>query len=96
MGIQKLTETEIAAERKKLPGWSLNNGNLHRAFEFKDFSEAFGFMSRAALAAEAMGHHPDWSNVWNKVVVDLSTHSAGGLTHLDFELAAKMQALAGK
>ena len=96
MGIQKLTEAEVEKELKKLPGWSLQKGMLHRAFEFKDFSEAFGFMSRGALAAEAMGHHPDWSNVWNKVVVDLSTHSAKGITALDFELAAKMQALAGE
>lgn len=92
----KLGEPEIAKELEKLPGWSIKNGNLHRAFEFGDFSEAFGFMSRAALAAEAMGHHPDWSNVWNKVVVDLSTHSIGGLSQLDFELAGKMQKLASK
>ena len=90
MAPTKLFEQEIAAELKKLTGWSVVNGNLHRVFEFKDFSAAFGFMARVALAAEKMDHHPDWSNVWNKVTVDLSTHSAGGLTKNDFDLAAKM------
>jgi 4a-hydroxytetrahydrobiopterin dehydratase len=96
MAIQKLSVDEVAQELTKLPGWSLENGKLHRAFQFADFIEAFGFMSRAALVAEAMGHHPDWSNVWNKVVVDLSTHSIGGISRLDFELATKMQAFAAK
>jgi 4a-hydroxytetrahydrobiopterin dehydratase len=96
MAIQKLSEKEVTQELEKLPGWSLENGKLHRAFQFADFVEAFGFMARAALVAEAMGHHPDWSNVWNRVTVDLSTHSIGGISRLDFELAAKMQAFAGK
>ena len=91
MAISKMSETQIAAELKKLPGWSVVNGNLHRVFEFKDFSQAFAFMTQVALAAEKMDHHPDWSNVWNKVTVDLSTHSAGSLTQNDFDLAAKMQ-----
>jgi 4a-hydroxytetrahydrobiopterin dehydratase len=92
----KLSEKEIAGELQKLHGWAIKDGALHRTFEFADFSEAFGFMARVALAAEAMNHHPDWSNVWNKVVVNLSTHSIGGLSNFDFELAAKMQKLAGK
>jgi 4a-hydroxytetrahydrobiopterin dehydratase len=92
----KLSEKEIASELQKLPGWTVQTGNLHRTFEFADFNEAFGFMTRVALAAETMGHHPDWENVWNKVVVNLSTHSIGGLSNFDFELAAKMQKLAGK
>jgi 4a-hydroxytetrahydrobiopterin dehydratase len=96
MAIQKMTDQEIAQELAKLHGWSLENGKLHRAFQFADFVEAFGFMARTALVAEAMGHHPDWSNVWNRVTVDLSTHSIGGISRLDFELAAKMQAFAGK
>ncbi len=96
MAIQKMTDKEIAGELAKLPGWSLENGKLHRAFQFGDFVEAFGFMARTALVAEAMGHHPDWSNVWNRVTVDLSTHSIGGISGLDFELAAKMQAFAAK
>ena len=94
MAATKLSEQEIAAELRNLAGWSLANGNLHRVFEFQDFSAAFGFMTRVALAAEKMDHHPDWSNVWNKVTVDLSTHSAGGLTKNDFELAGKMQQIA--
>ena len=95
MTATKLNEPEIAVQLKKLKGWSLEQGKLHRAFEFRDFSQAFGFMTRVALAAEAMGHHPDWSNAWNKVAIDLSTHSAGGLTQNDFQLAAKIQEILG-
>jgi 4a-hydroxytetrahydrobiopterin dehydratase len=91
MAATKLSEQEIAAELKKLSGWSVVKGNLHRMFEFRDFSAAFGFMTRVAIAAEKMDHHPDWSNVWNKVTVDLSTHSAGGITKNDFDLAEKIQ-----
>lgn len=95
MSRQKLTDAEISAELASLPGWSVVNGKLHREFACKDFSEAFGKMSRVALAAEKMDHHPDWSNVWNKVTVDLVTHSSGGITKLDFELARKIQAIFG-
>ena len=95
MAATKLSENEVATELKKLGGWSVVNGNLHRVFEFKDFSAAFAFMTRVALAAEKMDHHPDWSNSWNKVTVDLSTHSAGGLTKNDFDLAAKIQQIYG-
>ena len=95
MATAKLSEHDITAELRKLGGWSVVNGNLHRVFEFKDFSAAVGFMTRAALAAEKMDHHPDWSNSWNKVTVDLSTHSAGGLTKNDFELAGSMQQIHG-
>jgi 4a-hydroxytetrahydrobiopterin dehydratase len=95
MAATKLSDKEISTELKKLNGWRVLNGNLHRVFEFKDFSAAFGFMSRVALAAEKMDHHPDWSNSWNKVTVNLSTHSAGGLTKNDFELAGKMQEIFG-
>ena len=93
MKAEKLTEKEISEGLEKLPGWTIKGGNLHHTFEFADFSEAFGFMTRAAMIAESMGHHPDWSNVWNKVVVNLSTHSIGGLSNLDFQLATKMQQL---
>jgi 4a-hydroxytetrahydrobiopterin dehydratase len=93
MKAEKLNEKQIAEELEKLPGWAIKSGNLHRSFEFADFNEAFGFMTRAALVAESMGHHPDWSNVWNKVDVKLSTHSIGGLSNLDFLFAAKMQKL---
>lgn len=87
----KLNEQAIASEVKKLAGWTVENSKLHRVFEFRDFSQAFGFMTQVALAAEALGHHPDWSNAWNKVVIDLTTHSAGGLTQNDFDLAGKIQ-----
>ena len=95
MGAIKLKEPEIAAEVKKLKGWSIERGQLHRTFEFRDFSQAFGFMTQVALAAETMGHHPDWSNAWNKVTIDLTTHSAGGLTQNDFQLAAKIEQIFG-
>ncbi|WP_296703959.1 4a-hydroxytetrahydrobiopterin dehydratase [Thiocapsa sp. UBA6158] len=75
--------------------WTLAGGKLHKAFQFKDFVDAFGFMSRVALVAESMDHHPEWSNVYNRVVVDLSTHDAGGITALDFTLASRIEGLNG-
>lgn len=95
MKVPKLTEQELSAELARLPGWSLANGKLHRTFECRDFVHAFGCMASVALVAEAMNHHPEWSNVWNKVTVDLTTHSAGGLTRLDVELAHKIQKIFG-
>ena len=91
MATAKLSEQQIAADLQNLNGWSVENGNLHRVFEFKDFTHAFAFMTRVALDAEKMDHHPDWSNSWNKVTVDLCTHSEGGLTRNDFDLAGKIQ-----
>jgi 4a-hydroxytetrahydrobiopterin dehydratase len=80
-----------------LPAWSLaeDGKSIGRAFRFRDFGEAFGFMARVALAAEKMDHHPDWSNVYNKVDVRLNTHDADGLTELDFKLARKIDRIAG-
>ena len=95
MRTTKLDEQTIAAELKRLKGWTVEDSMLHRAFEFRDFSEAFGFMTRVALVSEAMGHHPDWSNAWNKVTINLTTHSAGGLTRNDFDLAEKIQQISG-
>jgi len=92
----KLSKQEIAAALHKLDGWRVVKGNLHRVFEFKDFKLAFGFMKRVALVADRMDHHPDWSNAYNKVTIDLSTHSAGGLTKNDFELAGKIQKIHGR
>lgn len=76
-------------------GWALSEGRdaLERTFRFKDFVEAFGWMTRAALLAERMDHHPEWSNVWNRVSVTLTTHDAGGLTDLDIRLAQAMDAI---
>ena len=92
----KLSKKQIAAGLSKLDGWSMVKGNLHRVFTFKDFTQAFAFMKRVALAADRLDHHPDWSNAYNKVTIDLSTHSAGGLTKDDFELAGKIQKINGQ
>jgi 4a-hydroxytetrahydrobiopterin dehydratase len=93
---QKLDQAARQALTARLPGWRMADGRdaIQKAFKFKDFSEAFGFMSRAALAAEKMDHHPEWANVWNRVEVTLSTHSAGGLTDLDVKLAEAMDRIA--
>ena len=91
----KLTDSDVAARLAAMPGWRLTAGKLHRTFVFGDFAEAWGFMSAVALVAETMGHHPEWSNVWNRVTVDLTTHDAGGISALDFDLAARMDTLAG-
>jgi len=79
-----------------LPGWTLLRGRLHREFVFPDFAAAWAFMTEVAREAEALGHHPDWANAYNRVTVDLVTHDAGGITELDFRLAAVIQALAGR
>ncbi len=92
---ERLSAAAADARLSALPGWTRRVKKLHRTFTFRDFSEAFGFMARAALAAEKLNHHPDWSNAWNRVTVDLTTHDAGGLTELDFRLAAEMTRLAG-
>ncbi len=93
MAAQPLTPAQIDQLALDLPRWSLVNGKLHRDFRFSDFSEAFGFMSRVALAAETLGHHPEWSNVWNRVVIELTTHDTGGLSNLDLELARRIDDL---
>lgn len=90
----RLGESEIALRLATLPGWTVRDGRLRRAFAFRDFAEAFAFMTAAAGAAEALGHHPDWSNAYNRVTVELTTHDAGGLTALDFALATRLDALA--
>jgi 4a-hydroxytetrahydrobiopterin dehydratase len=94
---QKLTGAARAAALAKLSGWSEVKGRdaITRKFVFKDFNEAFGFMTRAALVAEKMDHHPEWFNVYKNVEVTLSTHDAGGLTELDLKLAEAMNRLAG-
>jgi 4a-hydroxytetrahydrobiopterin dehydratase len=86
----KMTENEIQAGLKELEGWELRDGKLNKTFKFTDFIDAWGFMCRVALVAQAMDHHPEWLNVYNTVRVDLSTHDAGGITKLDFQLARKM------
>lgn len=90
MQAQKLAEQEITNRLKTFKDWKVEKGKLHRVFQCKDFITAFGYMTRIALVAQEMNHHPEWCNVWNKITVDLSTHSLGGLSNLDFELAAKI------
>jgi len=92
---EKLAPPDIERRLAGLPGWELTDGKLHRGFVFQDFEEAFGFMTAVATEAERLGHHPDWSNVYNRVTIDLVTHDAGGITALDFELAGRAQDLAG-
>jgi 4a-hydroxytetrahydrobiopterin dehydratase len=91
----RLTDAERATLAGKLPGWSPVDGRdaITRSFQFRDFSEAWGFMNRVALLAESQNHHPDWSNVWNRVRIELSTHDAGGLTDNDVKLAQAINAL---
>ena len=95
MPAKKLTDAEIQTLLRKVTGWSLLNGRLHREFTCKDFVTAFGNMTRVALVAEAMNHHPEWFNVWNKVVIDLSTHSVKGISDYDFVLAEKINEIFG-
>jgi 4a-hydroxytetrahydrobiopterin dehydratase len=89
--VLKLTDPEIAAAVTRLPGWSVANGKLHREFAFDDFAAAFAFMTRVAVLAEDRDHHPDWSNVYNRVTIDLHTHDAGGITEKDCELASAIE-----
>jgi 4a-hydroxytetrahydrobiopterin dehydratase len=89
----KLTTEQIQQALTGLDGWELKEGKLHKTYRFTDFVQAWGFMSRAALLAEALNHHPEWYNVYGTVRIDLNTHDAGGITAMDVELATKMEAL---
>ncbi len=93
---EKLTPERLRQALADLDGWQQVDGRdaITRTFTFKDFNQAFGFMTRAALIAEKMDHHPEWFNVYNRVEVTLATHDAGGLTELDITLASAMNALA--
>ena len=91
-----LTDEEVRRRLGALPGWELADGKLHRAFVFKDFVEAFAFMTEVARDAEALGHHPEWFNVYNRVTMDLVTHDPPGITALDFELAHRAQTAAAR
>jgi 4a-hydroxytetrahydrobiopterin dehydratase len=95
MPAKKLSEAEITALLAKTKGWNLVNGKLHREFTCNNFVTAFGNMTRVALVAESMNHHPEWSNVWNKVVIDLNTHSVKGISDYDFTLAEKINEIFG-
>ena len=91
-----LDPAAIAAGLADLPGWTLAADKLHREYQFADFVHAFGFMATSAIAIEAMNHHPEWSNVWNRVTIDLTSHDAGGITTRDLKLAAKLESIAKK
>jgi len=88
-----LSSESIEQELKNLNGWIVKNGKLHKEFEFEDFNQTFGFMTRAAMHIEKMNHHPEWFNVYNRLVVDLTTHDAGGITQNDIKLARILNSL---
>jgi 4a-hydroxytetrahydrobiopterin dehydratase len=94
MARQRLSDQEIASALEGLKGWSVSEGKLHREYKFPSFSLAFGFMAAAAPGIEKKDHHPEWSNVYNRVTVDLTTHDAGGITLNDIELARILENLA--
>ena len=89
----KLTDKEVLDRAKKLKGWTIEKSQLHKIYSFKDFREAMGFVTRVALIAEPADHHPDIDIRYNKVTLNLSTHSAGGLTEKDFNLASEIDAV---
>ena len=93
MTIEKLSSEQIENELKNLDGWIVKNGKLHKDFQFDDFNQAFGFMTRAAMHIEKMNHHPEWFNVYNKLSVELMTHDAGGITQNDVSLAKILNSL---
>jgi 4a-hydroxytetrahydrobiopterin dehydratase len=90
-----VTDDDLEAFLGDHPGWSMKDGMLHRELTFSDFAEAFGFMARVAIWADKMNHHPEWSNVWNRVTIDLITHDLGGLSDLDVELATRIDQAIG-
>lgn len=94
--MEKLSQDKLAGALAQLNGWDIENGKLHREFKFPDFAHAIGFMTIAAPMIERMNHHPEWFNVYNRVTVDLTTHSAGGITQKDLDLAAVLQGIAQK
>lgn len=94
MPTTKLDSETINARLEQLPGWSILTGKLHREYRFDNFVQAFGFMTQVALVAESMNHHPEWFNVYHTVKIDLTTHDAGGISDLDFQLATAIEAIA--
>ena len=98
MAREKLAEEAVREALAALDGWSMSREGMAiaRTLSFRNFSEAFGFMTQVALAAERLDHHPDWSNVYKTVTIELTTHDAGGLTELDFRLARRIDMIAAK
>lgn len=93
MSAQRLNGSQRSDLASTHPNWSVDGEKLRRDFQFRDFVEAFGFMSQVALLAEARNHHPNWSNVYNRVTIELTTHDLGGLSTLDTELAIAIDSL---
>ena len=89
----RLSQEDIEVELKNLSGWRVLNEKLHKEFQFEDFSQAFGFMTRAAMEIEKMNHHPEWFNVYNRLTIELTTHDAGGITQNDINLARILNSL---
>jgi 4a-hydroxytetrahydrobiopterin dehydratase len=92
----KLTTFEIESHLTQLPGWTVVAGKLHREYRFPNFGKAFGFMKSAAMVIEKMDHHPEWFNASDRVVVDLTTHDAGGISQKDVDLAKRLEEIASK
>ena len=90
-----LSDDVVTTKLAEVPGWEVVEGKLSREFVFKNFSEAFAFMTRVAMIAEKLDHHPDWSNSWNKVSIAVVSHDAGGLTDQCFEFATRVNKLVG-
>ena len=91
--MKKLNNEEIQERLKKLDGWEYKDENIQKSFQFGDFKEAFSIMTHIAFECEALGHHPDWTNVYNNLHVALNTHDANGITEKDFNLAKKIEAI---
>jgi 4a-hydroxytetrahydrobiopterin dehydratase len=88
---QRLSEVEVNSQLVDLPAWTLKYGKLHREYQFQTFALAIGFMVTAAVVIQKKNHHPEWFNIFNRVVVDLTTHDSGGITQMDFDVAALME-----
>lgn len=88
--ISHYSEADVRSRLEFMDGWKFQNDGIEKSFEFQDFFQAFGFITRVAMEAEKQNHHPEWSNVYNKVTIRLSTHDAGGVTDRDFRLAERI------
>ena len=93
MVLTKISQEQIKNELKNMSGWTVVEGKLHKEFQFDDFNQAFGFMTRAAMHIEKINHHPEWFNVYNKLIVELTTHDAEGITENDIKLAKILNSL---
>jgi 4a-hydroxytetrahydrobiopterin dehydratase len=93
---KKLPEQEIEHEVAKIPGWKVLNGKLNRTFEFESFVQAFGFMTKVAMEAEKLNHHPEWFNVYNRLEINLVTHDVNGISNYDIKLAENINRLYNK